>query len=282
MQFFWQIFEVGGKKCVGVSPPPPPTHTHTHTHTHPLATFSGLAQKFMARAAVARHFGNFAPLPQANILAPPLALPHYGNNSSPHPPTPLTVVFRASAVLSETFCPDCGSVVASLPWCGMVVVFMVRWQYMLQDRVGLNVVGWGWGKRWDTSYTAQPISIVINHKFIRPLAISMLGDFSLSQIGQPNLAQPNFQTLYKSGQCSPKHELFSDFLVSYYRWNLQPSIHMKIFRKCFTFFIWQTIQKCQLFFWDTRYMLHYQGHFLLFPLIPNTWWYLNAWLKEMI
>ena len=27
-------------------------------------------------------------------------------------------------------------------------------------------------------------------------------------------------------------------------------------------------------------MLHYQGHFLFFHLIPNTWWYLNAWLKR--
>ena len=39
------------------------------------------------------------------------------------------------------------------------------------------------------------ISIVINHKFIRPSAISMLWDFSLSQNGQPILAQPNFHTL---------------------------------------------------------------------------------------
>ena len=62
------------------------------------------------------------------------------------------------------------------------------------------------------------------------------------------LMQPKFHTLYKSGQCSPKHELFSDFLVSYDRSHLQPSIHIQISRKCFTFVIWQTIQKCQLFF----------------------------------
>ena len=99
------------------SPPPPP---HIPTHTHPLATFSGLAQKFMARAAVAR------PPPQANFLAPPLVLPNYGNNSTPPPPPPPRWLSfsRASAVLSETFCPDCGSVVASLPWCGMVVVLL--------------------------------------------------------------------------------------------------------------------------------------------------------------
>ena len=126
---FWQIFEVGKMCRSPPPPPPPPTHTHTHTHTHPLlATFSGLAQKFMARAAVARHFGNFAPPPpQANILALPLALPHYDNNLSPPPPPPLfplTVVFRAGAMLSDTFFPDCGSVVAPLPWCGMVVVLL--------------------------------------------------------------------------------------------------------------------------------------------------------------
>ena len=98
------------------------------------------------------------------------------------------------------------------------------------------------------SYTAQPISIIINHKFITPPAISTLGDFSLSQNRQPILAQPNFHTFYKSGQCSSKHKLFSDLLVSYNRWDLQPHIHMKISRKYFTVLIWQTIKKCQLFF----------------------------------
>ena len=84
-------------------------------------------------------------------------------------------------------------------------------------------IGWGWvwlggaGARGGTRHTRhKPISIIINHKFIRPSAISMLGDFSLSQNGQPILAcqQPNFHTLNKSGQCWPKHKLFSDVLVS--------------------------------------------------------------------
>ena len=61
------------------------------------------------------------------------------------------------------------------------------------------------------SYTVQPISIISNHKFITPPAISTLRDFSLSQNRQPTLAQPNFHTLYKSGQYSLKHKLFSDF-----------------------------------------------------------------------
>ena len=61
------------------------------------------------------------------------------------------------------------------------------------------------------SYIAQPISIISYHKFITPPAISTLRDFSLSQNRQPILAQPYFHTLYKSGQCSPKHKLFSNF-----------------------------------------------------------------------
>ena len=56
--------------------------------------------------------------------------------------------------------------------------------------------------------------------------------------------QPNFHTLHKRGQCSPKHESFSTFLISY------DSIHIQISRKCFIFFICQTIQKCKLF-WGT-------------------------------
>ena len=62
------------------------------------------------------------------------------------------------------------------------------------------------------SYTVQPISIIINHKFITPPAISTLRDFSLSQNRHPTLAQPNFHTLYKRGQYSLKHKLFSDFV----------------------------------------------------------------------
>ena len=58
------------------------------------------------------------------------------------------------------------------------------------------------------SYMAQTHT---HHKFARPSSISMLGNFSLSQNGQPILAQPNFHTLNKSGQCSPKHQIFSDF-----------------------------------------------------------------------
>ena len=82
---------------------------------------------------------------------------------------------------------------------------------MLWDRVELRVVGWV-GARGGTRHSwYKPISIISNHKFTIPSSISTLGDFSLSQNGQPILAQPNFYTLNKSGQCSPKHKLFSDF-----------------------------------------------------------------------
>ena len=88
---------------------------------------------------------------------------------------------------------------------------------MLWERVGLRVVGWV-GARGGTRHSWHKlISIIINHKFTISSSISTLGDFSLSQNGQPILAQPNFHTLNKSGQCSPKHKLFSDFLVSYDR-----------------------------------------------------------------
>ena len=88
---------------------------------------------------------------------------------------------------------------------------------MLWDRVGLSVVGWG-GARGGTRHTRhKPIPIIINHKVTSPSSISTLGEFSLSQNGQPILAQPNCHALNKSSQCSPKHKLFSDFLVSYDR-----------------------------------------------------------------
>ena len=31
---------------------------------------------------------------------------------------------------------------------------------------------------------------------------------------------------------------------------------------------------------SSNYITHYQGYFLFFHLIPNTWWYLSAWLKR--
>ena len=48
-----EIFLKSGKTCVGAPPPPPP----------PLSDFFRACATFMARAAVAKHFGNFAPPP---------------------------------------------------------------------------------------------------------------------------------------------------------------------------------------------------------------------------
>ena len=82
---------------------------------------------------------------------------------------------------------------------------------MLRDRVGLRVVERVGARGGTCPSWHKPISIIINHKLTIPSSISTLGDFSLSQNRQPILAQPNFHTLNKSGQCSPKHKLFSDF-----------------------------------------------------------------------
>ena len=106
-------------------------------------------------------------------------------------------------------------------------------------------IGWGWislggaGARGGTRHTQhKPISIIINNKFIRPSAISLLGDFSLSKNGQPILAQPNFHTLYKVASAHPSMNYFQIFGVIIDETFSHPYI-MKISRKCFTFFIWR-------------------------------------------
>ena len=124
--------------CVSDSPPPPPP-PHTHTHTRWATFFMAGAKVYGSRSS--KTYWQFCPPPpQANILAPPLALPHYGNNP---PPPPRWLSFSGPAQCSARhFCPDCGSVVASLPWCGMWYcwVFLLRWQYGVKC-----IVGWGWG-----------------------------------------------------------------------------------------------------------------------------------------
>ena len=81
---------------------------------------------------------------------------------------------------------------------------------MLWDRVGLSVVGWGGGKRWDMS---KPISIIINHKFTRPSAISTLEDFSLSQNRQPILHNLIFIPLTKVASAHRSINYFQFFGV---------------------------------------------------------------------
>ena len=70
----------------------------------------------------------------------------------------------------------------------------------------------------------------------------------LSQIGRLIPAQPNFHTIYKSEQCSPKHEFCSDLLVSYESWVHELSIHINLSSQNYIFFIWQPFQKCKVLF----------------------------------
>ena len=60
-------------------------------------------------------------------------------------------------------------------------------------------------------------------------------------------AQPNFHTLYKSEQCSFKHELFLDVLVSDESWDHKLSIHVNHSPQNQIFFIRQPFQKCIVF-----------------------------------
>ena len=58
----------------------------------------------------------------------------------PPPPLPLSAVGRAGAILSETFCQDCGSVVSItyLVWYGMVIVVVLL---DVRGDVTVHVVG---------------------------------------------------------------------------------------------------------------------------------------------
>ena len=147
--------------CRGPPPPPPP---HTYTHTHPAEKFRAGAKLYGSRS-ISETFCQFCPPPQANTLAPPLPYPIMVIIP---PPPPRWLSFSGLAQCSARhFARIVEVLLASLPWGGVVYgngsgVAGCSWwgdtggdSTMLWDRVGLNVVGWGWGKRWDTSYTAQ-------------------------------------------------------------------------------------------------------------------------------
>ena len=61
------------------------------------------------------------------------------------------------------------------------------------------------------SYTAQPISIISNHKFITLPAISTLRDFSLSQNRQPILRNLIFTPFTKVASAHPSINYFQIF-----------------------------------------------------------------------
>ena len=110
------------------------------------------------------------------------------------------------------------------------------------------------------SYTQhKPISIISNHKFIRPSVISKLGDFS----PQPIHAQPNFRTLFffffltKVANAHPSLKYFHIMWVSHERGDIRPSVHMKISRKCFIFyFYFGDFSKLSTFFETLGISLH--------------------------
>ena len=144
-------------------------------------------------------------------------------------------------------------------------------------------IGWGWewlsGWRQEVGHVIhghKPIPIIINHKFTIPSSISTLGDFSLSQTGQPILAQPNFHTLNKSGQCSPKHKSIFRFFGCHmidatfrhpYIWKFPQNVSHFSFGRLYS--------KVSTFFWDTRYKTcqqqHpvYKDHILHFPWVAT-------------
>ena len=95
------------------------------------------------------------------IILPPKKKIGRGKCVGVPPPLPLSAVFRAGTMLSETFCQDCGSVgrITYLVWCGMVMVVVLL------------------GVRGEVT--------VNNHKFIKPSEISMLDAVRL-------LAQPKW------------------------------------------------------------------------------------------
>ena len=103
---------------------------------------------------------------------------------------------------------------------------------MLWDRVGLGVVGWGGGKRWD-SHTwykhPYPSSLIMNssdrQQFLR------WGTSRSAQMDSQFLRNLIFTPLTKVASAHPSINYFQIFLC-HDRWDFQPSINMKISRKC--------------------------------------------------
>ena len=114
---------------------------------------------------------------------------------------------------------DCGSLV-SITWSGIgngigvagAWELLVRWWYMLWDRVGLSVVGWG-GARGGTRHTwHKPIPIIINHKFTRPSSISIRWETSRSaKLDSQFLRNLIFKPLTKVASTHPSINYFQIF-----------------------------------------------------------------------
>ena len=80
----------------------------------------------------------------------------------------------------------------------------------------------------------------------------------------------------KVASAHPSMNYFQIFLVSYDRWDLQPSIHMKISRKCFTFSYLADYSKVSTFFLETLGI-----HLNAFTLVHSKN-YLEFFLKILI
>ena len=93
-------------------------------------------------------------------------------------------------------------------------------------------------------------------------------NFVSSQIGRLIPAQPNFYTLHKSEHCSPRHELFSDFLVSYESWDHNLSIHINFFPQNRIFYYSAAISKVYSFFWDTWYKANFVRCYRIYKIWP--------------
>ena len=101
--------------------------------------------------------------------------------------------------------------------------------------------------KYTMSYTVQPISIRINHKFMHHRQFLRWGAFQSAKTDNRLLCNLIFIPFIKVASTYSSIKYFQIFLVSYGRWDFEPYIFMKIFPKRFTVFNWQTIQKCQLF-----------------------------------
>ena len=84
--------------------------------------------------------------------------------------------------------------------------------YMLWDRMGLSVVVWGGGKRWEASYMAQTHPHEINHKFTRPSSITMLGVSRSAKMDSQFLRNLIFIPLTKVASAHRSIHFFQMFL----------------------------------------------------------------------
>ena len=103
-------------------------------------------------------------------------------------------------------------------------------------------------KPYNTQQNQYPSWLIINsshhRKFLR------WGIFRSAKTDSQFLRNLIFTPFTKVASAHPSINYFQ--ILWCHRWDLEPYILMKISQKCFTVFIWRTIQKCQLFL-DIRY-----------------------------